>query len=342
MMKLLNPAGFVIAAILALHGCSEPSQPTATIIHGEPAGEGSIDRLDSRFDSLVGTDALIEKIADGFGFIEGPVWHRGQGHLMFSDVSGNTVYIWDEEDGTRAFIQPVFTGQSEVALMGSNGLNISPQGRLILMEHGARRVSRRERDGTLSTLVDNYQGGRLNSPNDSAYHSSGWLYFTDPPYGLAGGDQDPAKELDFNGVFRLGPQGEIELLAQGQSRPNGIAFSPDESILYVANSDGNQKVWFAYDVLEDGSLGPGRVFYDVTAETEPGSPDGMKVDAYGNLFATGPGGVWVISPDGTHLGTIKPDEVPANVAFGDRGSTLYMTARTGLYRIQLKTLGDIP
>jgi gluconolactonase len=196
-------------------------------------------------------------------------------------------------------------------------------------------------NGNTVVLADNYQGKRLNSPNDSAYRSDGWLYFTDPPYGLAGLEDDPARELDFNGIYRLSPDGELELLESGQTRPNGIAFSPDERTLYVANSDAENKVWMAYAVKNDGTLGTARVFYDVNDQNETGAADGLKVDVAGNLFATGPGGVWIFDANGKHLGTINPDEVPANVAWGDDGSTLYMTARTGLYRIRLSTSGKI-
>jgi len=203
-------------------------------------------------------------------------------------------------------------------------------------------VSRIEADGSITVLVDNYQGRRLNSPNDSAIRSDGWLYFTDPPYGLAGLEDDPARELDFNGIYRLSPDGDLELLERNQTRPNGIVFSPDENTLYVANSDASNKVWMAYEVQEDGTLANGRVFFDVNSETSEGAADGMKVDVAGNIFATGPGGVWIFDPTGKHLGTIQPDEVPANVAWGDDGRTLYMTARTGLYRIALTTQGVIP
>jgi gluconolactonase len=192
-------------------------------------------------------------------------------------------------------------------------------------------------------FVDNYEGKRLNSPNDLTWHANGRLYFTDPPYGLPQQDEDPDKELDFNGVFSISADGQsIQMQNDRQSRPNGIGFSPDGKIAYVGNSDPDHKVWMAYNVDDEGNFGIGRVFADVTAETAEGLPDGLKVDAAGNLFATGPGGVWVFSPDGTHLGTIQPDEVPANVGWGDDGSTLYMTARTGLYRIKLSARGNLP
>lgn len=305
------------------------------------AGAGSIVRIDSAMDMLVPTNARIEKLVDGFAFTEGPVWHRLSNHLMFSDLRSNAIHVWDEDLGLSTFMQPVFEGESETNSVGSNGLNIDSQGRLILMEHGNRRISRIE-GGNTTVLVDNYQGKRLNSPNDSAYHSNGWLYFTDPPYGLAALEDDPARELDFNGIYRLGPGGELELLESAQTRPNGIAFSPDEKTLYVANSDAANKVWMAYEVLDSGALGASRIFFDVNDRNETGAADGLKVDVDGNLFATGPGGVWIFDASGKHLGTIKPDEVPANVAWGDDGSTLYMTARTGLYRIKLSTSGKLP
>ena len=225
--------------------------------------------------------------------------------------------------------------------VGSNGLTRDSEGRLLLAEHGRRQVTRIENDGSHTVLVDSYEGRRLNSPNDLVYRSDGWLYFTDPPYGLGEGDQSPLKELDFNGIYRLSPGGDLELLYSDQSRPNGLAFSPDETTLYVANSDASEAVWMAYDVSDEG-LANARVLLDVTGHPDTGGADGLKVDSQGHIFATGPGGVWVIAPDGTHLGTIQPDEVPANVGWGEDGRTLYMTARTSLHRIRLTTEGVIP
>lgn len=333
-MRRINLASITLLAVLSVSLADAVAQTT-------DAGAGTIVRIDSAMDALVPADARIEKLSGGFAFTEGPVWHRRFNHLMFSDLRSNAIHIWDDAEGLSTFMQPVFEGESETPSVGSNGLNIDSQGRLILMEHGNRRVSRVE-GGITTVLADNYQGKRLNSPNDSAYHSDGWLYFTDPPYGLAGLEDDPARELDFNGIYRLSPDGELQLLERGQTRPNGIAFSPDEKTLYVANSDASNKVWMAYEVMYDGTLGTGRVFFDVNDQDETGAADGLKVDVDGNLFATGPGGVWIFDAGGNHLGTIKPDEVPANVAWGDDGSTLYMTARTGLYRIRLSTRGKIP
>ena len=302
---------------------------------------GTIERNDPRIDALIPADANIQKLAEGFTFTEGPVWDARNERLYFSDVRGNTIYSWSEEAGAKPFIQPVYAEESDHPSVGSNGLTLDEEGRLILMEHGYRRVSRLETNGDRTTLVDRYRDMRLNSPNDVASHSNGWLYFTDPSYGLAGLENDPLRELDYNGIYRLSPDGEIQLLERNQTRPNGLAFSPDEETLYVANSDAENKVWYAYTVIH-GIIGNPRIFFDANDQTETGAADGMKVDESGNIFATGPGGVWIFDPDGSHLGTIKPDEVPANVAWGDDGSTLYMTARTGLYRIQLSTRGEIP
>lgn len=327
---------------IAAAGCGSPEPEPVAEAPPPDTGAGTIVRLNPALDAIVPADARIEKLSGGFVFTEGPVWVRDGSYLLFSDLRGNRIHKWDQNEGLRTFMDPVFEGDREGRSVGSNGLNIDSEGRVILCEHGNRRISRIEHDGTLTVLVDSYEGKRLNSPNDSAYKSDGWLYFTDPPYGLAQLEQDPARELDFNGIYRLSPTGELELLERNQSRPNGIAFSPDERTLYVANSDASQKVWMAYDVQADGTLANGRIFYDVSSETAAGAADGLKVDRAGHLFATGPGGVWIFTPDGRHLGTIQPDEVPANVAWGDGGRTLYMTARTGLYRIALTTEGPIP
>jgi gluconolactonase len=277
-------------------------------------------------------------------FTEGPLWVRDGGYLLFSDVRGNALYKWAPGEGATDFIKPFFTGGRE-GTVGPNGLTRDSKRNLMICEHGDRRISRLAlpKSGDRTTVLDNYQGKKLNSPNDLTYKSDGWLYFTDPPYGLTQQDDDPAKELDFNGIFRLSPDEKtLEVLAREQSRPNGIGFSPDEKTLYVSNSDPQKKVWMAYDVKADGTLENARVFYDVTSETAEGLPDGLKLDKQGNLYGTGPGGVWIFAPDGKHLGTIQPEEVPANVAWGDDGKTLYMTARTGLYRIRLSAEGRIP
>ena len=330
---------------VTLFGCGSPRSVEDSAMKADH-GAGSILRIGPAFDEIVPSDYKIEKLHGGFRFTEGPVWvTENDPYLLFSDIPANAIYQWTSDGKLAEFVKPVFEGEpgEGESAAGSNGLTLDSEGRLVLCEHGARRISRIETDGSRTSLVDRYEGKKLNSPNDAVYRSDGWLYFTDPPYGLAKQDEDPDKELSFNGIYRLSPDGELELLEKGQTRPNGLAFSPDEKILYVANSDPARKVWMAYEVKEDGTIGEGRLFFDATSETSEGVPDGLKVDQMGNLYCTGPGGVWVFSPEGKHLGTIRLEELPANVAWGDSdGRTLYMTARTGLYRIRLKIQGVRP
>jgi gluconolactonase len=301
-------------------------------------------RLDPRFDTLVPRDAVLEKLAGDFAWVEGPVWHRQGKYLLFSDIPNNAVFKWQENDGVSLFLRP--SGYSGTALFsgrepGSNGLAFNAAGHLVLCEHGDRRVARLEVDGRKTTLADRYQNKRLNSPNDLVFKSNGDLYFTDPPFGLPGAFDDPHKELRFSGVYRLARSGELTLLTTALRAPNGIAFSPDEKTLYVSNADPQRAVWMAYDVRDDNTLANGRVFFDATAWTtsKKGLPDGLKVDQSGNLFATGPGGLYIFAPDGTHLGSIEMDVPTANVAWGGDGSILYVTADTALYRIALRTKG---
>ncbi|MCP5113130.1 MAG: SMP-30/gluconolactonase/LRE family protein, partial [bacterium] len=301
-------------------------------------------RVDPALDRLVPASAKIEHLAGGFTFTEGPLW-TSDGKLLFSDIPPNVIRQWTPDGQVSVFLEKSGyegTDAPEGALIGSNGLTLDSEGRLIICEHGNGRVSRMESDGARTVLAAEYQGKRLNSPNDAVFKSDGALYFTDPPYGFPGQDDDPKKELDFNGVYRLA-NGELTLLHKDLTRPNGLAFSPDEKYLYVANSDGASKIWMRFEVAADGSLAAGGVFYDATDVQEEGAPDGMKVDQQGNLYCTGPGGVWIFSPEATHLGTIKPPEIPANLHWGDAdGKTLYMTARTGLYRIRLGVAGIRP
>lgn len=298
-----------------------------------------IERLDPALDSIVDVNTPIEKLAGGMGFIEGPLWIANPGYLLFSDIPANAILKWAPGDAKPSvYRQPSgFDGTAEnMANMGSNGLALDRQGRLLICQHGNRRVVRVENDGKITVLADKYEGKRLNSPNDVTVRKDGAIYFTDPPYGLPGQDQSPQKELAFNGVFLL-KDGKLSVQYKELSRPNGIALSPDEKKLYVANSDGQRKIWMQFDVAGDGSLRDGKVFADLTANKEPGGPDGMKVDRKGNLFVTGPGGIWIFSPDGKALGRIKPAEVPANCGFGGKdGKTLFMTARTGLYSVKVK------
>ena len=278
---MMRPTRWMMAAVLAAvtMACGgAPEEPPEEVEVGEAAGEGRILRVDPRLDSLVPPGATIEKLAEGYVFTEGPVWIRGESRLLFSDVRANAIHQWTEADGASPFLDPVFEGDREgLRSISSNGLTLDGEGRLVIAEHGNRRVSRLEDGGTRTVIVDSYEGSRLNSPNDVVFGSDGSLYFTDPSYGLEGLEESPLRELDFNGIYRLSPDGELELLVQDQSRPNGIALSPDEDVLYIANSDESNKVWMAYDLGEDGASN-GRVFYDINDQTAPGAADGLKVD----------------------------------------------------------------
>jgi gluconolactonase len=330
----------MLAAVLLTASCSNSPAPPVSVSPEKAAAVGSIVRLDPAFDVLVPKDAQIEKLAGGFTFIEGPLW-RPSNALWFSDVVGNVVRQWTPDGKVTEILRPGgYNGNSLPAdgYNGPNGMAADKDGAVLVCQHGNRRIARIDKDMKVSTLVDKFEGKKLNSPNDLVFHSDGSLYFTDPPYGLPKGDDDAAKELRFNGVYRLA-NGKLQVIVRDLTRPNGIALSPDEKTLYVANSDEKHKVWMRYDVASGGTVGNGKVFADVTAEKEDGLPDGMKVDAQGNVYATGPGGIWVFAPDGKHLGTIKPPETPANCGWGDDGKSLYITARTGLYRIKLAASG---
>jgi gluconolactonase len=338
MIPHLPPRPFVVALVAllassaALVAAEKPSYPSF----------GNIVRKDARLDKIVPRDAHMEQLAEGFDWAEGPVWIKDGGYLLFSDIPRNSVIKWKEGEGVSLFMKPSgYTGVVDyMPEPGSNGLTVDAQGRVIFCEHGDRRVSRLEKDGGKKTLVDSYQGKRLNSPNDAAYKSNGDLYFTDPPYGLPKNFDDPRRELDFCGVYRLSKNGELTLLTRDMTRPNGIAFSPDEKTLYVAQSDPAAAVWMAFDVKDDGTLGKGRVFFDSTAWAKAGQkglPDGMRVDKAGNLFATGPGGLHIFASDGTHLGTFETGQATGNCAWGDDGSSLYILADMYLVRIRLNT-----
>lgn len=333
----LKRCSFALALGLGLTG--------STLFGADPVGE--VIRLDPLFDALIPAGAKIEKLADGYDWSEGPVWLAADQALLFSDVPKNTVFKFDKAGRAPSqFLKPSGdTGHLKGSSgQGSNGLTLDSVGRLVLMQHGDRRVARLEPGGQLSTLAGRYNGKRLNSPNDGAYHSSGTLYFTDPPYGLAKGANDPARELDFSGVYKVDGSGQVSLLTKELKFPNGLAFAPDQKTLYVANSDFDRPVIMAYPVKADGTLETGKVFADTSAlvaAKKPGLPDGLKVDNAGNVFATGPGGVHVYAADGTLLGRIDPGVATANCAWGDDGSTLYMTADNMLCRIRTTTQGPL-
>jgi len=312
-------------------------------------------RLNPSLDEIVPMDAKVEKLGESFGFLEGPVWVHKGGYLLFSDIPANVIYKFSPDDGKFSVAVPYsgFTGvdsssagmqmnngHGTVTLLGSNAVTLDPQGRIVYCAHGDHQVVRVEADGHRTVLASQFEGKRLNSPNDLVYKSDGSLYFTDPPAGLRDGDKDPKKELPYNGVFLL-KGGKLQLLTKDMTLPNGLAFTPDEKYLYV--NDSVKKTIIRYEVQPDDTIANGQLFIDMTSDKAPGGPDGMKVDQKGNVYCTGPGGFWIMSPDGKHLGTVLTTELPANLAFGDSdGKSLYLTARTGLYRIRLKVPGIPP
>ncbi len=335
---------FQVAALLGLIELSQAQDSVNFPTIGE------IIKLDDSLEQLIDLEADIEVLSSGFLWSEGPVWvpekeHPHGGYLLFSDIPNNRVVRWDEGKGAETWLKPSgYTGAEPYGgEPGCNGLLLNAEGQLISCEHGDRRLSVLTKGGGKRTLVDNYQGKRLNSPNDVCLGSDGkTLYFTDPPYGLPKRWDDPRRELEFCGVYRLSHDGEITLLTTEMTRPNGIAFSPDFDTLYVAQSDPEAALWKSFPVKEDGTIGEGTVFHDATEafkEGLPGLPDGLKLDEKGNLWATGPGGVYIFAPNGKLLGRISTGERTANCAWGNDGTVLYMTADTYLCRIKTKIKG---
>ncbi len=340
---------YVLLLLLCLLACQSNSNSSES--QDDPPEEqsmsktlGSIERLDDRINALIPNGAVIEVLGEGHDWSEGPVWIESEQMLLYSDIPPNAIYKWTEEGGTALYLQPSgYTGHIErEGEPGSNGLLLNAKGELVLCQHGDRRIAKYVGDFSnpqpqYETIVETYEGKRFNSPNDATYSKNGTLYFTDPPYGLEGNVDDPAKEIPFQGVYRLDPQGNLTLLTDQMSRPNGIAQSPDEQTLYVANSDPDHAVWMAFPLQADGTLGEGRVIYDATSLVgkEKGLPDGLKVHPSGNLFATGPGGVWIITSEGEVLGKIKTGEATANCAFDNGFENLFITADMYLLRVKL-------
>jgi gluconolactonase len=344
-----------------------PSEP-----HAVTPQEVNIDveRLDPEIDRVVSHNPKLFKLAEGFIFTEGPVWVRDGSYLLFSDPNANTIYRFSQMEGLSVFRRPSGYEGADVAEYGqpgSNGLTLDGQGRLTINEHGNHRVSRLEADGSVTVLADRFDNcamaadtatrfaalpavksdgaacfsGRLNSPNDLVYKSDGTLYFTDPPFGLPKFFDDARKALPFSGVYRL-KDGRLTLLATELTGPNGIAFSPDERFLYVGNWDEKRKVVMRYPVLDDGTVGGGQVFFDMTAAPGEDALDGIKVDVEGRLYVSGPGGLWIIAADGRHLGTIRGPKHPHNLAWGEDGNVLYLTAQSAIYRLPLRVRGIRP
>jgi gluconolactonase len=329
-----------IALIAAIGGCTRSDPPAAGPASDAGAATSAIVRLDPALDAIVAPNAPVEKVAGGFQFTEGPLWRPAEGRLWFSDVVGNVLRAVTPSGQVEVLIEHA-AGHSTAppgSYIGPNGLLAEEGGTVLMAQHFNRQIVRVAADRTTTVVVDRFEGKRLNSPNDLAYGPGGALYFTDPPFGLVKQDDDPAKELDFNGVYRFA-NGQLTALVRDLKRPNGIAFSPDLRTMYVTNTDAARKVIMAYEVAADGSVTNGKVFADATADSSPGMPDGLKVDRQGNVYATMPGGVWVIAPDGRHLGTIRAPEAAANCGWGDDGKTLYITAETSVYRVRLNATG---
>ncbi len=320
----------------------------------------NVERLDPALNLIVPAQPVLEKVATGPGFTwtEGPVWIPA-GYLLFAEIPSNSIRKWTPDDGVSVFMQPSgykgsvpFTGREP----GSNGMTIDSHGRLTVAGHAQRDVWRLERvdpKAKVTVLADTYQGKQLNSPNDLVYKSDGALYFTDPPYGLPKLDSDPTKQLPFSGVYRVPgalaqkpgappDRAQLQLLVKDLPFPNGIAFSPDEKYLYVNNSQ-PKKLWMRYTVNPDGTLTDAKLFFDATSDQRSGAPDGMKVDQKGNVYSAGPGGVWIFSPEGKHLGTLDIPERVGNVAWGGADhKTLYVAASSSIYRIALQIPGVYP
>ena len=302
-----------------------------------------VERKDAALDSVLPANARLEKVADGFTFTEGPVWiNDGEGYLLFSDPNNNVIYRMTPDGDVQVYLtKSGYTGENigEYRQPGSNGLTLDSQGRLTICQHGNRRVVRIEKNGRTTVLADRFNSKRLNSPNDLVYRSDGTLFFTDPPFGLPKFADDPQREQPHFGVYSV-KDGKVQLASTDFMGPNGLALSPDEKFLYVGDWDDHKKAVFRYPVNADGTLGQGELFFDMTSAPGEDAIDGIKVDLAGNLYVSGPGGLWILSPDGRHLGTLHGPEHPHNLAWGDAdGRTLYLAAQTSIYRLRLNIAG---
>lgn len=325
---------FLFLVLLASAYSCKVAEKSATL--------GSVERIDPSLDNIIVPAAQIEVLSEGYEWSEGPVWVESEKMLLFSDVPVNTIYKWTEEQGTVVYLKPSgYTGNtsSNSAEEGSNGLALDRAGKLVLCQHGDRRLAALDApldapQAAFTTLANTYEGKKFNSPNDVAIRSNGDYFFTDPPYGLPEGVQ---QETPFQGVYKLSG-GTVTLLVDSLTRPNGIAFTPDEKTVIIANSDKDKASWYAYDLGENDSLVNARIFYDATeaAKSESGLPDGLKIDRDGNVFATGPGGVWIFNKDARLLGKIKIPVSTANCAFSEDGKTLFMTADNYLLRLKMR------
>ncbi len=334
--------------LVLLISCKENKKETNDAKIEQPVYKtiGSIEWLSSKLDEIITSEAKIEVIAEGYDWSEGPLWLEAQQQLIWSDVPQNTIYSWKEGEDAKVFLKPSgYTGEDAATSNepGSNGLLLDKDGNLILCQHGDRRVAKMEASldqpkSEFSLLTTSFNGKKLNSPNDAAYDNLGNLYFTDPPYGLQGLDDSDDKEITFNGVYKLDQDSNLSVMVDSLTKPNGIAFNPDFTKCYVANSDPEKAYWAVYDITPEKTLANGQIFFDATAmvATKKGLPDGLKVDNQGNLFATGPGGVFIFSSGGEHLGTIATGKHTSNCAFNADKSVLFMTADDTILRLRLK------
>ncbi|MDF1574512.1 MAG: SMP-30/gluconolactonase/LRE family protein [Bacteroidales bacterium] len=332
-LTLIIPAGLLV---LILASCSKQEYPVT----------GSIERLSPQLDQIIAPGTLPEILAEGFEWSEGPLWLREQKKLIFSDIPNNSIFEWSEKDGLKLYLKPSgYTGTiARGGETGSNGLLLDKEGKLVLCQHGDRRMARMEApldvpEAKFSTLAGAWKGKRFNSPNDAVFSSTGNLYITDPAYGMEFGFKDSLREIDFTGVFLITPGGEVSLLTDQLTAPNGIGFSPDESRLYVANSGGPSGfIWMEYELREDGLLQNEKLFYDARPASDSlrGAPDGLAVRNDGIIFATGPGGVWILTPGGEHLGIIKTGQATSNCTLDAKNRYLYITADMYLLRIRLR------
>jgi gluconolactonase len=336
---------FLLASFLFARCNSNPTGKNTEKADSALINTVSVERLNPVMDEIIPQGELPEIIGDGFEWTEGPVWLPDQNILLFSDIPSNSVFQWSEQGGVILYLRP--SGYTDSlprgGESGSNGLLIDGDGNLILCQHGDRRIAKMDApldkpEPRYISVVDNWLGKRFNSPNDAVFNSKGELFFTDPAYGMEGGYGDPRREINFTGVFKRSADGKVSLLTDKLTNPNGIGFSPDESKLYVANSgEGDRGYWMEYQIKSDGTLDEGKIFHNTThkKEGDKGAPDGLKVRKDGIIFATGPGGVWVFSSDGEHIGTIRTGQATSNCAFDDEGKYLYITADMYLMRIKL-------
>lgn len=349
-MKIDPRFYFLFATLITLSNCKEQKKETPVQIVEDKItyatlAEGELVAYEDDFWELINKETPIEIIAEGHDWTEGPLWVPQLEMLLYTDIPRNAIYSWKEGGKSALYLQPSgylgndFKGKEP----GANGLLLNPQNQLVLCQHGERRIAVMESELSnpkplFQPIIAKFEDKRFNSPNDGVYTSKGDLFFTDPPYGLPKQMQDQGKEIDFQGVYRFTIKGELQLVTKEFTRPNGIAFSPDERLLYVANSDPEMAIWKVFEVSEDGQIGAGKLFYDATKEVanEKGLPDGLKVDNDGNIFATGPGGVFVFSGDGKVLGKIKTGQATSNCAFNNDKTTLFITADSYVLRVKLR------